>query len=255
MPLPSKSSKILMPQSFGGRITFNLSPLIDSPSYMISQKVGGNLRSESPLQSPNSSCDLNQSTKRSSSRQGFQKFNISLVGSTLQEVEVVVTTALSDIKSLRGLTTLLNHIKTFISRLERLSTTEDLEDNSGLYRIGEKVYFCRILISQPLYSGFVVVQVNGKLLLMKECEELENKEQSMANLNASQSLERKEEQKISSSSNLIPQHSQASQSHLKCFSPILKGFNLQTIINGHQYSRIQTPDTRKASYQQNSFSG
>ncbi|CAH7674252.1 hypothetical protein PPACK8108_LOCUS9160 [Phakopsora pachyrhizi] len=73
-PPPSKSSKRLMPPSLGGRMTFNLSPVTDSPSYMISQKVGGNLRSESqsesPLQRPNSSCDFNQSTRRPSSRQG-----------------------------------------------------------------------------------------------------------------------------------------------------------------------------------------
>ncbi|CAH7687671.1 hypothetical protein PPACK8108_LOCUS22487 [Phakopsora pachyrhizi] len=73
-PPPSKSSKRSMPPSLGGRMTFNSSPVTDSPSYMISQKVGGNLRSESqsesPLQRPNSSCDFNRSTRRPSSRQG-----------------------------------------------------------------------------------------------------------------------------------------------------------------------------------------
>ncbi|CAH7671242.1 hypothetical protein PPACK8108_LOCUS6007 [Phakopsora pachyrhizi] len=38
MPPPSKSSNRLMPPSLGGRMTFNLSPVTDSPSYMISQK-------------------------------------------------------------------------------------------------------------------------------------------------------------------------------------------------------------------------
>ncbi|CAH7675059.1 hypothetical protein PPACK8108_LOCUS10020 [Phakopsora pachyrhizi] len=63
-PQPSKSFKRLMQPRMGGRITFNLCQVMDCPSYMISKKR------------LNYSCDLNQSTRSSSSRQGFQNFNI-----------------------------------------------------------------------------------------------------------------------------------------------------------------------------------
>ncbi|KAI8442702.1 hypothetical protein BY996DRAFT_6515117 [Phakopsora pachyrhizi] len=51
--------------------------------------------------------------------------------------------------------------------------------------------------------------------------------------------------------NLIPQHVApvAPESPPLVTTQTLKGFNLQTIINGHQDSRIQSPDTEAALHQ------
>ncbi|KAI8458489.1 hypothetical protein BY996DRAFT_79344 [Phakopsora pachyrhizi] len=194
-PPPSKSSKRSMPPSLGGRMTFNSSPVTDSPSYMISQKVGGNLRSESqsesPLQRPNSSCDFNRSTRRSSSRQGFQKFNSlnsTKVRTRLNSMQAVQSTPPSSLsqpgrinsssgssssnnsftrhkiskrsyytpQSNRNIDQQVGKVVNQLALSVHIAPAEGWEDNSGLYWIGEKVYFCRILRSQT-----VMVRIGG----------------------------------------------------------------------------------------------